>query len=141
MPKQFPWETPPVQGPPSPSQALLKRVSGLGKTAVNSLETFNNSYIKKGFVKQATSGSIVPISSYRGGLSNRHYENTKGWFRKADPVKTPNIIYKNIGTGKGPSIKNLIKSKPGPSTLATRGAVGLSITKYGSGGGGGEFSK
>ena len=132
QPVQFPWETKPQTY--GPYQNKINVANNTYK------QTPNNSYIKKGFVKTATSGSIVPTTSNRGGLSNRHYDNTKGWFRKADPVKTPSIIYKNIGTGKGPSIKNFVKSKPGPSTLATRGAVGLGMMKSG-GGGGGEFSK
>jgi len=134
QPVQFPWETKPqTYGP------YQKRIN-VGQKPGAPYQTPNNSYIKKGFVKTNTTGSVVPTSSYRGGLSNRHYENTKGWFRKSGPVKTPSIIFKNIGTGKGPSTKNLVKTKPGPSTLATRGAVGLGMMKYG-GGGGGEFSK
>ena len=135
MPVQFPWETPPVQGPPSPSQILLKRISGLGKTGVEPPKTSNNPYIKKGFIKTTSSTSVVPPTSTRGGLSNRYVDTNKGWFRKVGPGKVTNIKNTRPLWQQGRVI-----NRSTSTSLATRGAVGLGVMKYG-GGGSGQFSK
>ena len=129
MPVQFPWETPPVQGPPSPSQILLKRISGLGKTGVKPPET-TGTYYNKGNFSNSWRSSISKVAP---GLSNRIYSNPG--------TNTAPKILKTINNYKPLWVNGKVIKGSTSTSLATRGAVGLAITKYGSGGGGGEFSK
>ena len=128
MPVQFPWETPPFTGPPSPSQKLLKSVTGLGKTGVPR-ETTSTYYNKGKFFNRFRSSLAEKV----GGLSNSIKYNS-GQTHSPKTLKTINN-YKPLWVN-----GRVIKGSTSTS-LATRGAVGLAITKYGSGGGGGEFSK
>lgn len=125
-PKQFPWETPPFVGPPSPSQSLLKSITGLGKTSVEPKTT--GTYYNRGTFANKFRTSLAKEAP---GLSNRYFNNPN-----ISSPKTLNTInnFKPIWQN-----GNVIKGSTSTS-LATRGAVGLAITKYG-GGGGGEFSK
>jgi hypothetical protein len=129
MPVQFPWETPPVQGPPSPSQMLLKRISGLGKNASVEPPTTGTYYNKANFANRFRSS----LAEKGPGLSNSIQYNS-GKTSSPKTLKTINNYRPLWVNGK------VIKGSTSTS-LATRGAVGLAITKYGSGGGGGEFSK
>jgi len=135
MPIQFPWETPPVQGPPSPSQALLKRISGLGKLGVEPSKTTGTYYNKGTTPPRMASSNTTAAMRYKQGLSDATRNNTN-WFRKVEPSKVTNIKNTRPLWQQGKVI-----SRSTSTSLATRGAVGLAITKYGSGGGGGEFSK
>lgn len=128
MPIQFPWETPPVQGPPSPSQKLLTSVTGLGKKGLEP-KTTGTYYNKGNFVNRFRSS----LAEKGPGLSNSIQYNS-GKTNSPKTLKTINNYKPLWLNGK------VIKGSTSTS-LATRGAVGLAITKYGSGGGGGEFSK
>jgi len=128
MPIQYPWETPPVKGPPSPSQKLLVNVTGLGKKGLEQNTT--NTYYNKGkFVNRFRSSLAEKV----GGLSNSIKYNS-GQTHSPKTLKTINNYKPLWVNGK------VIKGSTSTS-LARRGAVGLAITKYGGGGGGGEFSK
>lgn len=129
-PRQFPWETPPFVGPPSPAQKLLHNstIGYLSESTKNAAR--NNKFYNVGKVGQSFRSSLAEYST---GLSNRIYRNT-GTNTGTPTLKTINNykpIYQNGKVIKGST----------STSLATRGAVGLAITKYGSGGGGGEFSK
>ena len=81
-----------------------------------------------------TSSITSAPMKYSRGLSNVS-TTSGGWFRKAGPIKTPSVIFKNIGTGKGPSTKDYVKKQAGPSALARRGVVNPFNVRGGSGGG------
>ena len=128
MPIQFPWETPPVQGPPSPSQKLLTSVTGLGKKGLEPKTT--GTYYNTGNFSNSWRSSL---SKGAPGLSNRYYNNPG--------TNTAPKILKTINNYKPLWVNGKVIKGSTSTSLATRGAVGLAITKYGSGGGGGEFSK
>ena len=144
-PVQYPWETPPqVYGPYQQKKINARSsgatVSGLGQKqpASKKLGLTKQPFYNAGSVSKRMSGSNTTAAMrYSQGLSNATKSNTN-WFRKSGPVKTPPVIYKNIGTGKGPSTKNYVKSQAGPSALARRGVVNPFNAR---GGGGGGFHK
>ncbi len=145
-PVQYPWEIKPQVYGPYQQKKINKRssgatVSGLGKRPAVSKEsklvTKQPFYNKGTTAKRMTSSTTSAAMRYSRGLSNVSTGST-GWFRKSGPVKTPPVIYKNIGTGKGPSTKNYVKSQAGPSVLARRGVVNPFNAR---GGGGGGFHK
>ena len=142
-PVQYPWETPPQVYGPYQQKKINKRssgatVSGLGKRpASKKLGLTKQPFYNTGSVSKRMTHSVTSAAMrYSQGLSNATKSNTN-WFRKSGPVKTPPVIYKNIGTGKGPSTKNYVKSQAGPSALARRGVV----NPFNARGGGGGFHK
>ena len=128
MPIQYPWEIPPVKGPPSPSQKLLVNVSGLGKEGLEQNTT--NTFYKKGkFVNRFRSS----LAEKGPGLSNSVKYNS-GKTNSPYTLKTINN-YKPLWVN-----GRVIKGSTSTS-LAKRGAVGLSVIRHGGGGGFGNFAK
>ena len=155
-PIQYPWEIKPqVYGP---YQTRLKgskskgtNVTGLGAKAGKQVKQTSVekglSGVRKGTIPRVLNTSAPGISlKYSQGLSSATRQpRYNDWFRKVKPKPVTNVIY----WGKTPTgAKIPLGTKPtsmkptkGPSALARRGAVGLSVIKHGTGGGSGAFSK
>ena len=129
QPVQFPWETKPQKYGP-----YQKRIN-VGQKPGAPYQTPNNSYIKRGHTtKRMSSSTTTAAMRYSQGLSNAT-RNSTNWFRKVGPSKVTNIKNTRPLWQQGRVI-----NRSTSTSLATRGAVGLGVMKYG-GGGSGQFSK
>tara|TARA_B100000214_G_C23969014_1_gene629133 strand:- start:1996 stop:2487 length:492 start_codon:yes stop_codon:yes gene_type:complete len=158
-PTQYPWEIKPqVYGP---YQTIIKgskskgtNVTGLGAKAGKQVKQTSVekglSGVRKGTTHKGLSSSMPQSTTtnpkYTQGLSSAiRTPKYNEWFRTAKPKPVTNVTYwgKTLTGAKIPLGTKPASMKPtkGPSALARRGAVGLSVIKHGTGGGSGAFSK
>jgi len=156
-PTQYPWEIKPqVYGPYQTkikgSKSVGTNVTGLGQQGKGRVK--NPTAVEKG-LRGARKGSIPRVLNtsspgvslkYSQGLSDAvRVPRYNDWFRKVKPKPVTNVIYwgKTLSGAKIPLGTKPASMKPtkGPSALARRGGVGLSVIKHGTGGGSGAFSK
>ena len=155
-PTQYPWEIKPqVYGPYQTrlrgSKSKGTNVTGLGAQAGKQVKQTSVekglSGARKGTIPRVLNTSAPGVSlKYSQGLSSAtRPPRYNDWFRKVKPKPVTNVTYwgETLSGAKIPLGTKPKSMKPtkGPSALARRGAVGLSVIKHGTGGGSGAFSK
>jgi len=159
-PTQYPWEIKPqVYGPYQTkikgSKSVGTNVTGLGQQGKGRVK--NPTAVEKGLrgarkgtitrgISSSMAGSTTSNPRYSQGLSDAvRTPKYNEWFRKVKPKPVTNVTYwgETLSGAKIPLGTKPASMKPtkGPSALARRGAVGLSVIKHGTGGGSGAFSK